>query len=70
MITYLIQVSLALVLFYAGYRLCLKRETNFALQRGYLLFALLASVVTPLMNFRSMIAAFSAIPSEPAFEAT
>ena len=70
MITYLIQVSIALVLFYVGYRLCLKRETNFAFLRGYLLFALLASVVTPLINFRAIIAEFATIPAEPAFEAT
>jgi TonB family protein len=70
MTTYLIQVSLALILFYVGYRLCLKQETNFAFLRGYLLLALLASVVTPLINFRVIIARFTAIPTEPAFEAT
>lgn len=70
MTTYLIQVNVALVLFYLGYRLCLARETNFALQRSYLLFALFVSVIAPLINFRVVIAMFAAIPAEPAFEAT
>jgi TonB family protein len=70
MITYTIQVSVALVLFYAGYALCLKQQTNFALVRGYLLFSLLASVFTPLINFRAIASAFVDVTPEPAFEST
>ena len=70
MITYIIQVSVALILFYFGYTLCLKQQTNFALVRGYLLFALLASVITPLINFRAIASAFINVTPKPAFEAT
>lgn len=70
MITYVIQVSIALVLFYLGYLLCLKQQTNFALVRGYLLFSLLASIITPLINFRALASTFIDVTPEPSFEAT
>jgi hypothetical protein len=70
MILYIIQVSVALVLFYAGYVFCLKQQTNFALQRGYLLFSLFASILTPLINFRAIASSFLNVTPEPAFEAT
>lgn len=70
MIPYLIQANVALILFYALYVFFLKRETSFALMRGYLLLALLAAVVTPVINFRAVVASLFAISPEPAFEAT
>lgn len=70
MITYLIQVSIALALFYAGYALCLRQQTNFALQRGYLLFSIGASVITPFINLRAIAAMFVDVTPQPGFEAT
>jgi TonB family protein len=70
MIMYIIQVSIALILFYGGYALCLKQQTNFALLRSYLLFSLLASVVTPLINFRTLVSVFWNVTPQPAFEST
>ena len=70
MITYPIQVSIALALFYAGYALCLRQQTNFALQRGYLLFSIGASVITPLINLRAIAAMFVDVTPQPGFEAT
>lgn len=70
MITYIVQVSVALILFYIGYALCLRHQTNFALLRGYLLFSIGTSVVTPLINLRAIAAMFVDVTPQPAFEAT
>jgi TonB family protein len=70
MITYAIQVSVALILFYLGYAICLKQQTNFALVRSYLLFSLVASTISPLINFRAIASAFLDVTPEPAFEST
>ncbi|MEC3878927.1 M56 family metallopeptidase [Parapedobacter sp. 10938] len=49
-ILYLLKANLALVLFYLGYRLLLRRLTFYTLNRFYLLFALLFSCSYPLID--------------------
>jgi hypothetical protein len=50
MITYIIQVNVALILFYGAYALFLKHETNFRFTRLYLLSTLIASLCIPVIN--------------------
>ncbi|MFB2119720.1 M56 family metallopeptidase [Parapedobacter sp. 2B3] len=49
-ILYLLKANLAIVLFYLGYRLLLRRLTFYTLNRFYLLFALLFSFTYPLAD--------------------
>jgi TonB family protein len=58
MTTYLIQVSVALILFYGLYALFLKQETNFRVVRIFLVVALLVSVFLPAVNIDLLIAPF------------
>jgi TonB family protein len=58
MTTYLIQVSVALILFYGTYILFLKQETNFRLIRYFLLFFLLTSALLPIFDFGMLISYF------------
>ena len=53
---YLIKANLAIVLFYLGYRLLLRKLTFYHLNRFYLLFALLFSALYPLVNIRAWFA--------------
>src|SRR5690606_2253440 len=50
-ILYLLKANLAIILFYLGYRLLLRRLTFYTLNRFYLLFALLFSITYPLFDF-------------------
>lgn len=50
-LNYMIEASIAFVLFYGVYHFLLRNETNFHFVRFYLLFALLASVCIPLLDF-------------------
>lgn len=49
-ILYLLKANLAIILFYLGYRLLLRKLTFYTLNRFYLLFALLFSFIYPLAN--------------------
>lgn len=53
---YLIKANVALVLFYIGYRLLLRKLTFYNLNRYYLLFALLFSAIYPLVNLSGWVA--------------
>ena len=50
MTTYIIQVSVGLILFYGTYAIFLKQETSFRLIRYFLLFSLLASALLPFID--------------------
>ena len=50
MITYIIQVNVALILFYGAYAWFLKHETGFRLSRFYLLSTLIVSLCIPVAN--------------------
>src|SRR5690606_12715126 len=50
-IPYLLKVNLAIILFYFGYRLLLRKLTFYSLNRFYLLFALLFSFIYPLFDW-------------------
>ena len=56
-IPYLLKVNLAIVLFYLGYRLLLRKLTFYSLNRYYLLFALLFSFSYPLVDVAQWFAA-------------
>src|SRR5690606_28982966 len=53
-ILYLLKANLAIVLFYLGYRLLLRKLTFYTLNRFYLLFALLFSFTYPLVNLAGL----------------
>lgn len=48
---YCLKVSLALMLFYALYKLCLDKDTFFRIKRSYFLFAIIVSVAYPFITF-------------------
>jgi hypothetical protein len=48
---YLLKVNIALLLFWAVYRVVLRRLTFYQLNRAYLLFAILCASIFPLINF-------------------
>src|SRR5690606_30275541 len=56
-ILYLLKANFAIILFYLGYRLLLRKLTFYRLNRFYLLFALLFSFVYPLVNLADLFAA-------------
>src|SRR5690606_41839001 len=51
LLLYLRKVNLAIILFYFGYRLLLRKLTIYSLSRFYLLFALLFSFIYPLFDW-------------------
>ena len=64
-IAYLLKVNLAIVLFYLGYRLLLRKLTFYTLNRFYLLFALAFSAGYPLVDLTGWLAAKrGALPGE------
>jgi TonB family protein len=52
-LNYIIEVNLGIIICYALYEALLARETNFELQRGYLLIGMAVSLLFPLLNFNS-----------------
>ncbi|HEY9047347.1 MAG TPA: TonB family protein [Ohtaekwangia sp.] len=52
-LNYLLEANIALAFFLALYSVLLRNETDFRLKRGYLLFAIVASVVLPLFHFHT-----------------
>src|SRR5690606_9252618 len=56
---YLLQVNLALLLFYIGYRLLLRNYTFYTINRYYLLLALFYSAIYPLLDFKELLHTFS-----------
>lgn len=63
-IIYLLKANLAIILFYLGYRLLLRKLTFYTLNRFYLLFALLFSALYPLLNVRDWFSKQEAVPAE------
>ena len=61
-ILYLIESGICLAIFYLIYRAFLKNETYFHLLRYYLLFALIASSVLPLLNIPISEALYNSMP--------
>lgn len=53
-ILYLLKANLAIILFYLGYRILLRKLTFYTLNRFYLLFALLFSFTYPLANIAEL----------------
>src|SRR5690606_13541440 len=56
-IPYLLKANLAIILFYLGYRLLLRKLTFYTLNRFYLLFALFFSLTYPLLDVAQWFAA-------------
>ena len=51
MITYLIELNIAITIFFGAYLLIFRKDSNFATRRVYLLFAMGASFIIPLLRF-------------------
>lgn len=66
-IVYLLKANLAIILFYFGYRVLLRKLTFYNLNRCYLLFALLFSASYPLIDVDTLLAAREEIPEQMGF---
>jgi TonB-dependent SusC/RagA subfamily outer membrane receptor len=64
MIIYLLKANLAVVVFYLGYRLLLRKLTFYYLNRFYLLFALFFAIGYPMVDIRSWLVAQPKISGE------
>lgn len=51
MITYLVELNIAITIFFGAYLLIFRKDSNFDTRRIYLLFAMAASFVIPLLSF-------------------
>lgn len=69
-ILYLIKANLAILLFYAGYRLLLRRLTFYNLNRFYLLFAIVFSAGYPLINMDEVWSQHNPLPPAAAIVMT